>query len=34
MIEEINKKFGGIDLILTKAAQANPQLNDQALKET
>ena len=37
MIEEINKKFGGIDLILSKAAQANPSLaeeGDAAQKET
>ena len=26
MIEEINKKFGGIDMILSKAAQANPSI--------
>ena len=29
MIEEINKKFGGIDLILSKAAQANPSLAEE-----
>ena len=37
MIEEINKKFGSIDLILSKAAQANPQLGqveNLAQKET
>ena len=37
MIEEINKKFGGIDLILQKAAKANPtigQQEDTAQKET
>ena len=28
MVEEINKKFGGIDLILNKAAHANPSLSD------
>ena len=29
MVEEISKKFGGIDLVLTKAAQANPSLSEQ-----
>lgn len=37
MLDEINKKFGGIDLILNKAAMANPSLADEgqaAQKET
>ena len=35
MIEEINKKFGGIDLVLSKAAQANPLVDNQtAMRDT
>ena len=37
MIEEIDKKFGGIDLLLNRAAQANPSLAEEgnaAQKET
>lgn len=37
MIEEINRKFGGIDLILSKAALANPafaQEGEAAVRET
>ena len=37
LVEEIQRKFGGIDLVLSKAAKANPSLaglDDEAAKQT